>query len=115
MEILFYRILVTLGLLIGFFGISGRLSWPSPKLIPVVILGSTTGLVIFNWLRYRALAYIDLSTLSTLSTLNPFVVILLSLLILSQMPTLNQLLGGCLIVLGVILILLDMNATRKRE
>jgi drug/metabolite transporter (DMT)-like permease len=112
-EILFYRILVTLGFLLGFFGISGRLSWPSPKLIPVVILGSTVGLVIFNWLRYRALAYIDLSTLSILITLNPFVVVLLSLLILSQIPTLNQLLGGCSIVLGVILILFDMDATQK--
>jgi drug/metabolite transporter (DMT)-like permease len=112
-EILFYRILVTLGFLLGFFGISGRLSWPSPRLIPVVILGSTVGLVVFNWLRYRALAYIDLSTLSILTTLNPFVVVLLSLLILSQMPNPNQLLGGCLIVLGVILILFNMDATQQ--
>jgi drug/metabolite transporter (DMT)-like permease len=83
----------------------GRVNFIIPSsAIFYAVIASLTGVVISFILFYKALEIYDLSKVSALSTIEPFLTIIFSFIILSQLPTINQLLGGVLIVTGIILI-----------
>jgi drug/metabolite transporter (DMT)-like permease len=67
-------------------------------------LASLTGIVVSFILLYKALEIYDLSKVSAIGTIGPFFTTIWSFLILSQLPNTNQLLGGILIVIGIVLI-----------
>lgn len=83
--------------------LSGRLetSFPSVTLF-YAVLGSVTGVVLSFILFYKALQVFEVSKTATVRTVEPFLTAVFSFAILALTPTVNQLVGGALIVIGVI-------------
>lgn len=69
-------------------------------------LGGLTGAFIGFIFFYKALEKIKMSKVMTLRTIEPFWVVVFSFVILLTIPTINQLIGGSFIVIGIIIIVL---------
>ncbi|MFH1894644.1 MAG: DMT family transporter [Patescibacteria group bacterium] len=67
------------------------------------ILGGVIGVVFF----FKALELADLSKANIIRTMDPFVVIAYSFFVFQEVPTLNKLFGGLIIVTGVVLLTLS--------
>ncbi len=85
--------------------LSGRLetTFPSVTLI-YAIVGAVIGGVLSFTLFFNALKFFELSKAVTIRTMEPFLTAIFSFVILALTPTANQLLGGALIVLGVVVL-----------
>jgi drug/metabolite transporter (DMT)-like permease len=79
----------------------------SLRALGLAVVGSTLGVVLFNFWRYSALQYIDLAKVSGFATFNPLVVICLSYLILHMTLTPLQFVGGGLTIGGITLLTSD--------
>src|SRR5690606_9040566 len=77
--------------------ISGR-SWAA--LAYLVLVGSLVGFTAYTWLLGNA----PISLVSTYAYVNPVVAVILGVLILSEQPTAQILLGGLVILVGVALV-----------
>lgn len=67
-------------------------------------LGASIGAFLGWLLFYKSLSLVDLSIATACKAFNPFVTVLLSIVVLSAMPTINQMVGGGLIALGITII-----------
>jgi drug/metabolite transporter (DMT)-like permease len=85
--------------------LAGRLetTFPSETLV-YAVLGSVTGVVLSFILFYKALTFFEVSKAATIRTMEPFLTAVFSFAILALTPTANQLLGGALIVVGVVVL-----------
>ena len=85
--------------------LTGKLEtfFPSETLI-YAVLGSITGVVLSFVLFFKALAFFEVSKAATIRTMEPFLTAIFSFAILALTPTANQLLGGALIVIGVVVL-----------
>ena len=68
------------------------------------VIGSVTGVVLSFILFFKALQMFEVSKAATIRTIEPFLTTIFSFVILALIPTVNQLVGGVLIVLGVIVL-----------
>lgn len=95
-----------------FFLIFSLLTGKLQTNIPTAILGygflaGITGAFLNFILSFKALELIEVSKVSLItSSIGPFSTMIYSFIILSSIPTLNQLLGGTLIVLGIATLIL---------
>ena len=85
--------------------LAGKLetSFPSETLF-YAILGAATGVVVSFILFFKALQVFEVSKAATIRTMEPFLTAIFSFAILALTPTTNQLLGGALIVVGVVIL-----------
>ena len=85
--------------------LTGKLEtgFPSATLV-YAVLGSVTGVVLSFILFFKALQVFEVSKAATIRTMEPFLTAIFSFAILVLTPTVNQLLGGALIVLGVVVL-----------
>ena len=85
--------------------LAGKLetAFPSETLV-YAVLGSVTGVVLSFILFYKALTFFEVSKAATIRTMEPFLTAVFSFVILALAPTANQLLGGALIVVGVVVL-----------
>jgi O-acetylserine/cysteine efflux transporter len=85
--------------------LAGRLEtvFPSETLV-YTILGAATGIVVSFILFFKALQVFEVSKAATIRTMEPFLTSIFSFAILALTPTANQLLGGALIVVGVVIL-----------
>jgi drug/metabolite transporter (DMT)-like permease len=89
----------------AFAVLSGRLETAFPSVTLVyAFLGSVTGVVLSFTLFFKALEVFEVSKTATIRTMEPFLTSLFSFAMLALTPTANQLLGGALIVIGVIVL-----------
>ena len=85
--------------------LSGRLETTFPSVTLVyAFLGSVTGVFLSFILFYKALEVFEVSKTATVRTIEPFLTAIFSFAILSLTPTANQLMGGVLIVIGVVVL-----------
>lgn len=71
--------------------------------LPLMMIGTTlTGVIGFLFF-YKALEHADVSQVSIIRSADPFIVVIYSLIIFQTVPTGQELLGGTLIVLGVVI------------
>jgi drug/metabolite transporter (DMT)-like permease len=77
-------------------------------------LGALTGMVVSFVLFFKALEVWEISKTATIRTMEPFLTAVFSFAILSLMPTVNQLVGGALIVAGVATLSLTREKPRKQ-
>jgi len=77
--------------------------WPG-----VVVLG-ITGPILARVLYLSALRRLDLSTVAVISQSQPVYVILISLMVLRQLPTFREVIGGILLISGCLLMLVSRN------
>jgi drug/metabolite transporter (DMT)-like permease len=68
------------------------------------VLGSITGVVLSFILFFKALQVFEVSKAATIRTMEPFLTAIFSFAIMALAPTANQLLGGALIVIGVVVL-----------
>jgi drug/metabolite transporter (DMT)-like permease len=78
-------------------------TFPSTVLV-YAVLGAVTGVVVSFILLYKALALYDVSKVATIMTAQPFMTAVCSFIILALVPSSNQILGGVLIVIGVVVL-----------
>lgn len=69
-----------------------------PLLTVAVIINAVIGFI----LLYKALELLDVSKVAVIRTLDPFVVIIFALAAFHTIPSLSQLIGGTLVVIGVL-------------
>jgi chloramphenicol-sensitive protein RarD len=87
----------------AFAVLSGRLETAFPSVTLVyAFLGSVTGVVLSFVLFFKALEVFEMSKTATIRTMEPFLTAIFSFIILALTPTVNQLVGGVLIVVGVV-------------
>jgi len=87
----------------------------SPVAFEYALLAAISGAFLGFTLFYKALEKIKMTKCIVLRTVEPFLTIIFSFLILSIIPTVNQLLGGFLIIIGIIILSLYGNKNFKVE
>ncbi|MCW4045415.1 MAG: DMT family transporter [Candidatus Bathyarchaeota archaeon] len=86
----------------------GKLNTVFPSTVYVyAVLGAVTGVVVSFILLYKAFEVYDVSKVATIMTAQPFLTAIWSFAILALVPTINQLAGGAMIVLGVVVLSLS--------
>ena len=75
-------------------------AFPSETLV-YAFLAAVTGGVLSFVLFFKALEIYAVSKTATIRTIEPFLTAIFSFAILALVPTVNQLIGGVLIVIGV--------------
>jgi len=103
-EFFFFRLLCTTGIL--FLSAVGRraLVWPSPKAWTLLILVGTVDVAFSRALYYVALRRLKMSVHSIVLALSPAAAVLWSLLLFDTLPTVQQLVGGAAVILGVLMV-----------
>lgn len=97
-----FRLLLTFPIVLAYALAMQRLQVPSFFVLILSFIAGFVSGVIGVSLFYKALELTDLSKVNIIRTMDPFVVIVFALLLLQEIPSSNQLLGGLIIVLGVI-------------
>jgi drug/metabolite transporter (DMT)-like permease len=89
-------------LIFTFTVLTGKLETAFPSITLVyAFLGSITGVVLSFVLFFKALQVYAVSKTATIRTIEPFLTAIFSFIILALPTTVNQLLGGVMIVIGV--------------
>jgi len=92
---------------LGYALVTNRIQTNIPSMVFLyAFLGGVTGAFVGFSLFYKSLEKIKISKVMTIRTIEPFLVVALSFFIFSMIPTQNQLIGGSLIVIGVIILIL---------
>jgi drug/metabolite transporter (DMT)-like permease len=91
--------------IVAFVGLSGsfQVSIPSETLVYAAV-GAMLGVVFSFILFYKALEVYEVSKAVTIKTVEPFLTAVFSFVILALVPNTNQIIGGVMIVLGVIVL-----------
>ena len=98
-------------LIFTFTVLTGKLETAFPSITLVyAFLGSITGVVLSFVLFFKALQVYAVSKTATIRTVEPFLTAIFSFIILALPTTVNQLLGGIMIVLGVAM----LSLTRRK-
>ena len=106
--------------LLFFGGISlstGRIQFGSisPQVMVYALIGAFFGAFV-GWIAFfKAFAYIEVSKSTSIRSVEPFFTAVFALLILGLVPTANQLIGGALIVIGIIVISQAGFGTERRN
>jgi len=106
----FFRLLCTTGFLLLFAAGRRAFIWPSTTAWLLLILTGTVDVVISRTLYYVALRRLKISVHSVVLAVSPVVAILWSLLFFDVVPTLQQLVGGAGVILGVVIVTANRNA-----
>jgi drug/metabolite transporter (DMT)-like permease len=94
---------------IAFFGflfaaMRDSLARPSAKAWPLLLLSGTVDVVISRFLYYVALRRMKLSVLTIILTLSPVVSVLWAFTLFRTLPSLQESIGGFLVLIGAILV-----------
>jgi transporter family protein len=85
--------------------LAGKLETAFPaETVVYAVLGSVTGVVLSFIFFFKALQVFEVSKAATIRTIEPFLTAIFSFIILALTPTVNQLAGGALIVLGIVVL-----------
>lgn len=94
----------------------GELVWPTGTTVWwILLLAATVNVVIGRGLFYIALRRFDLSVLTIILTLTPVITILWSWALFGVWPTLQGLLGGTAVIIGVILVTSSRRKATNRQ
>jgi len=103
-------------LILGYTIITNRIQTDIPSIVFLyAFLGGLSGAFIGFMLFYKALEKIKISKAMTIRTIEPFLVVIFSFVLLMIIPTQNQLIGGSLIMVGIIILSLYENKNLKVE
>ena len=103
-DFFFFRLLCTTGFLFLFSLGRRALAWPSGLAWLLLTLAATLDVVISRALYYAALRRSTLSMFNVVLTLSPVITVVWSLLLFGTTPSLQQLLGGVAVLLGVLIV-----------
>ncbi|MCP4362910.1 MAG: DMT family transporter [Chloroflexi bacterium] len=100
-----FRMMASILFLLIFAVWRGEMMWPAGRQVwLVLLLAGTVNVTISRSLYYMALRRFKLSILTILLTLSPVITILWSLALFGELPSLQGLLGGTAVIIGVIIV-----------
>lgn len=99
----FFRLLFTTLSLFTFSAVQGALVWPSAEAWPLLLAVAAFDIVISRVLFYQALRRLPLSAHTLILMLSPVVAVLWSYLLFGVVPMPQQLIGGAVVLVGVLL------------
>jgi drug/metabolite transporter (DMT)-like permease len=100
-----FRMVASVFFLLIFAVARGEMVWPTGwQVWLLLIVTATVNVTISRGLYYVALRRLNLSILTILLTLSPVITILWSLLLFGVMPSLQGMLGGTAVIVGVLLV-----------
>ena len=99
----FFRLLFTAGFLLLFAGVQRVLVWPTPVTWGLLILAGTVDVTISRSLYYLALRRLPMSVFSIILTVSPVITVIWSFFLFDTFPSAQQLVGGVLVLMGVLL------------
>ncbi len=101
----FFRLVTsTAALLLMAWG-RGHLVWPTTDTWPLLIVAGTVDVVLSRLCYYWALRHMTMSVHSLILTMSPVLAVLWSYLLIGDLPTVQQLMGGMAVVIGVLLVM----------
>jgi len=108
-EFFFFRILATA--IVLFFIAIGRhaLIWPGVTAWGLIIMTATIDVVISRALYYLVLRQMQISVLAIVLTLSPVAAVLWAFILFDTVPTVQQLIGGVGVILGVFIVTIKRN------
>ncbi|MEZ4615082.1 MAG: DMT family transporter [Caldilineaceae bacterium] len=83
----------------------GHLVWPTNEAWPILFLVGLVDVVLSRIFYYWALRHMTMSVHSLVLTVSPVLAVLWSYLLIGDLPTLQQLIGGLAVVVGVLLVM----------
>jgi drug/metabolite transporter (DMT)-like permease len=105
LEFFVWRLVATTGFLIVSAGVQGQLVLPERiEAWGILLVAGTVDVVISRTLYYTALRRLPISIHSLIFTLSPVVAILWSLALFGSKPTVQELLGGVAVLVGVAIV-----------
>jgi len=103
-DFFFFRILAT-AIVLFFIAIGRRaLSWPGVTAWGLIIMTATIDVVISRALYYLVLRQMQISVLAIVLTLSPVAAVLWAFILFDTVPTVQQLIGGVGVILGVFIV-----------
>jgi len=105
-DFFFARLLCITVFLLAFSWVRGALVWPTARVWPLLLLVGTVDVVISRVLYYVTLRRLKMSVHSIILTLSPVAAVTWSVLLFGTLPTLQQILGGLAVILGVLIVTL---------
>jgi len=108
-EFFFFRILATA--IVLFFIAMGRQSliWPGATAWGLITMTATIDVVISRALYYLVLRQMQISVLAIVLTLSPVAAVLWAFILFDTVPTVQQLIGGVGVILGVFIVTIKRN------
>jgi drug/metabolite transporter (DMT)-like permease len=109
-----FRMLASCFFLFLFTVARGELVWPSGREVwLILLLAATVNVTISRALYYIVLRRIDLTILTILLTLSPVITIIWSVLLFQERPSLQGLIGGTAVILGVIIVTFSKRKSKQ--
>lgn len=103
-----YRMMSAFLLILIYSLFTARVQSPTSTALSLSFLGAALGGVLGAGLFYKSLELWELSKVNVIRSMDPFVIVIFSFLILQHdIPASNQLVGGLIVVLGIIILALS--------
>ena len=99
-----WRVVSTTAFLLLFTTARGPWVWPGREAWIIIIVAGTVDVVISRVLYYLALRRLKMSIHTIILTLSPVLTVLWSVLLFSERPSMQALLGGVAVILGVVIV-----------
>lgn len=99
-----WRVASTTAFLLLFTTARGQWVWPGREAWIIIIVAGTVDVVISRVLYYLALRRLKMSIHTIILTLSPVLTVLWSVLLFSERPSTQALLGGVAVILGVVIV-----------
>lgn len=107
-----WRVASTTGFLLLFTAVGGQLEWPSWEAWIIILVAGTVDVVISRVLYYLALRRLKMSIHTIILTLSPVLTVLWSVILFNERPSLQALVGGVAVLLGVIIVTSSVSRQR---
>jgi uncharacterized membrane protein len=103
-------------LILGYAFLMGKMQTDIPNsAFLYAFLGGLSGAFIGFIFFYKAMEKIKMSKVMIIRTVEPFLIVIFSFALLMVSPTQNQLIGGSLIMIGIVILSLYENKNFKTE
>jgi len=99
-----WRVASTAAFLLMFTTVRGQWVWPGREAWIIIIVAGTVDVVISRVLYYVALRRLKMSIHTIVLTLSPVLTVLWSVLLFSERPSTQALVGGSAVILGVVIV-----------
>jgi drug/metabolite transporter (DMT)-like permease len=103
-----WRVASTTAFLVMFTTVRGQWVWPSREAWMIIIVAGTVDVVFSRVLYYVALRRLKMSVHTIILTLSPVLTVLWSVLLFSERPSTQALIGGLAVILGVVIVTSSM-------
>ena len=114
MSFFFYRLLFTTAFLFLFAVGSRSLAWPTPTAWLILLLAGTVDVTISRGLYYTGLRRLPITLFAIILTLSPVIAVGWSRLLFGTFPSVQQLLGGMTVLVGVLFATFPQQRTSRK-